>query len=478
MPMARMVAVLSRSLIVTSLLAVVQGAAPTPARGTGFLLFEQSGRAMGSAYAGEGAVAMDPTTVFYNPAGMTFLPGTQFASSGFAIWTRSYFHNNGSRLNEAVGGEPLMGKDGGNGGGLSLVPTFFLTHQLHERVSVGIGVSTPFGLQTDWPRGWVGRYNARLSELQTLNVNPSLAVKVADWLSIGAGANAEWAYARLANNLDMGSLCQIVGAQQGLPPAACVSFLGLKPQKVNGYVRLRGDDWSAAYNIGLLFTPLSGTRIGLTYRSRIDHTLTGDAFFTIPKKAQVLSTLSGALKNTPANASVTLPDRAAISLFQKITDQWDFLADVTWTNWSLFDKLQFNFANPKQPSVVEPERWIDSLRYALGVVYTPSTAWSFRTGYAFDPTSVPNPTRRTARIPDSDRHWLAVGFGYTPTTQLRVDLSYAHIFSPNAPTNNPDPITGARTIGHFSSAADLFSFQLTYLVDWTFSNGMLGAPTQ
>jgi long-chain fatty acid transport protein len=448
-------------------------------QGAGFLLFEQTGRGLGSAYAGEGAVAMDPTTVYYNPAGMVLVPGTQFAGSGFAVWTRSYFQNRGSRLNEAVGGALIDGGDGGNGGGLGLLPTFFLTHQFNDWVSAGVGVSAPFGLETEWPRGWVGRYHARLSKLQTLNVNPSLAVRLTDWMSIGAGMDAQWASATLTNNLDMGSICQILGAQQTppIPPQVCTAFLGLEPGKVDGYARLKGDDWAFGYNVGMLFMPWDGTRIGLTYRSRIEHTLTGDAEFSVPRKAELLVTQSGALRNTPVSASATLPDRASISLFQEVTDQLHFLADVTWTEWSLFQQLKFDFANPKQPTVIEPEDWNNSLRYSLGLVYVLDQMWSFRGGFAYDESPVPNRQHLTARIPDADRYWLALGMGIRPTSRIRIDLSYAHIFSPQVSTRNPDPVTGARLIGNFNSAADLFAFQVTYDIDWTFSDPV-GQPVE
>jgi long-chain fatty acid transport protein len=476
MSMARIVTVLRRSPFVALAVGALLAAIRVPqAHAAGFLLQEQSGRGLGSAFAGEGAVAMDPTTLYYNPAGMVLVPGTQFSSSGFVVYTRSNFENRGSHLSEEVGGALIRGNSGGNGGGISLLPTFFLTHRFHQlddRISVGIGLSAPFGLETDWPRGWVGRYHSRLSRLQTINVNPSFAVRVTDWLSIGAGANAEWAKARLTNNLDMGSICQILGAEQNppIPPAVCTSLLGLQPQKVNGYVRLKGDDWSAGYNIGLLFMPWDGTRIGLTYRSRIEHTLTGDAVFSIPQKAAILRQQSGALKNTPAHASTTFPDRASISLFQQLTPDLHFLADVTWTNWSLFDKLVFQFQNPAQPEVTEPEDWKDSMRYSMGLVYVLNQMWSFRGGFAYDESPVPNRVRLTPRIPDADRYWLAVGLGIRPTSRIRIDLSYAHIFSPQTSTRNPDPITHARLVGNFDSNADLFAFQLTYDIDWTFSD--------
>ncbi len=475
--MARIVTVLARTLALLGVAAIPTIVRPSAAHAAGFLLFEQSGRGMGSAYAGEGAVAMDPTTVYYNPAGMVLVPGTQFAASGFVVYTRSNFENRGSHLSEEVGGAQIQGNSGGNGGGIALLPTFFLTHQFNERVSAGIGVSAPFGLETDWPRGWVGRYHARLSRLQTININPSFAVRVTDWLSIGAGANAEWANARLNNNLDMGSICQILGAQQNppIPPAVCTAFLGLEPGKVDGYVKLKGDDWSAGYNVGTLFMPWKGTRIGLTYRSRIEHTLTGDARFSIPQKAQILATQSGALRNTGLSGTTTLPDRASISLFQEVTDNLHFLADVTWTHWSLFNALVFNFANPKQPQVVEPENWHNSLRYSMGLAYLLNEVWSFRGGFAYDESPVPNRVRLTPRIPDSDRYWLTVGLGVRPTSRIRIDLSYAHIFSGQASTRNPDPITHARLVGNFDSNADLFAAQLTYDIDWTFSDTM-GRP--
>src|SRR5262249_27075017 len=165
----------------------------------------------------------------------------------FAVWTHTHFENRGSHLSDAVGGEPLTGGDGDNGGGIALLPTFFLTHQLNDLVSVGLGLSTPFGLETDWPRGWVGRYAARLPGLQPTNPNPSVAVKGTDWFSIGAGADIEWARANPANNIALGSICVEQGSRVGITPAVC-NALGLPPQKVDGYVRLRGDDWASAFN--------------------------------------------------------------------------------------------------------------------------------------------------------------------------------------------------------------------------------------
>jgi long-chain fatty acid transport protein len=457
-----------------SFVTVLVVAAPPAAHAAGFLLFEQSGRALGSAYAGEGAIATDASTIFYNPAGLTFLDGTQIATSGFLVWTHSFFENRGSHLSEAVGGAPLTGGDGGNGGNAQPLSTFFISHRLTDRIGLGLGISTPFGLQTGWDRGWVGRYNARFSQLQTFNFNPSLAVRLADWLSVGAGANAEYANATLTNNLDLGSICRIQGAKAGIPAAFC-DALGLQPQKVDGFVNLKGHNWAAGYDVGAILSPTSSTRVGLSYRSRITHDVEGDADFRIPKKGQPLIKASGALVDTPVSVTATLPDRASISLFQQVFDDWAFLADFSWTHWSLFKALEFNFANPKQPSVTESEEWNNSERYALGVLWTPSKVWTGRFGTAYDFSPVPNRQHLTARIPDSDRIWLTFGLGYRPTTRLRLDLSYGHIFSPRVSTRNQDPVTGATLVGNFRTFGDIFAFQVTYDIDWTFSD-LWGEP--
>lgn len=478
--MARIVAVLARSLPIVALAVLAGMLRPPEAGAAGFLLQEQSGRGLGTANAGEAALASDPTTVYFNPAGMVRVPGTQFAASGFLVYGRVFFENRGSRFaNGTIDGGEIPGNDGGNGlaGPLSvaLIPTFFLTHQFTDRFSAGLGLSTPFGLETEWDRGFYGRYHARLSRLQTLNLNPSFAVRVTDWFSIGAGANIEWAAARLTNNLDLGTLCQQRIGALGLPPQTCIDTLRLRPGRDDGYVRVQGDDWAAGWNIGLLFMPSERTRIGLAYRSRIEHTLVGDADFIIPPKGDILIENTGALVNTDAEATATLPDRASISLFHALTDQLHFLADITWTNWSLFDELVIEFQNPAQPNTVAPQNWNDSMRYALGLVYLLDDVWTFRGGFAYDESPIPERVDRTPRIPDADRYWLAIGLGIRPTTRIKVDLSYAHIFSPQTSTRNPDPSTANRLIGNFKSAADIFAFQITYDVDWTFSD-VVGEP--
>src|SRR5438445_10696570 len=144
----------------------------------GFQVNEQGARGLGSAFAGEAAAAEDASTIFFNPAGMTRLSGTQFVSAGFAIKPSVNFHNQGSRLNSAVGGGTLSGSNDGNGGPMALLQTLFISHELlSDRAWIGLGASTPYGLKTSWTPGWVGRYHEIDSELINVNVNPYLESK-------------------------------------------------------------------------------------------------------------------------------------------------------------------------------------------------------------------------------------------------------------------------------------------------------------
>ena len=442
----------------TLLLAAACGlGAARDAAGAGFALFERSARGLGSAFAGEVAVAEDASTIAYNPAGLTLLHGTQLTSSLDAVIPSFHFHNEGSRLNPAVGGGPLRGNDGGNAGETGLVPTFYLSHALTDRWRLGLGLDAPFGLRTEYDRDWVGRYHAVVADLKTVNINPSVAYRALDALSVGVGMSVQYAHVKITNFLDIGSLCTVA---QGLPPEVCAA-LGLKPQANDGFVKITGSDWSLGWNLGAMYHPTPHTHVGVAYRSRIAHAFEGDADFSVPKSARAIVKPTGQLRDTAANANVTFPDSASLGAFHEINPKWAVMGDVTWTHWELFRRLAVNFANPKQVDFAETVDWRDSFRYALGVRWQPRPNWSFRFGSAYDETAVRNAELRTARIPDSDRVWMSIGAGYRWSDRLRFDVGYAHIFVLDANIANRDAVTGHLLRGSYDGDANIFGGQVT-----------------
>jgi long-chain fatty acid transport protein len=212
-----------------------------------------------------------------------------------------------------------------------------------ERVRLGLAVTTPFGLATDYPDGWVGRYHAVDTELRTYNINPAVAVRVTDWLSFGAGLQAQYADGELTNAVDFGTIG--AGAPGGGIPGAV-------PGTQDGFARLTGDDWAFGYNAGVLAEPVAGTRLGVAYRSEIEHRLEGDVDFTSDSAgiAATLRALSGAFADSDAHLDVTTPATLSFGVHQEVGAKVAVMAEATWTDWSTFEDLIVEFENPDQPT--------------------------------------------------------------------------------------------------------------------------------
>jgi long-chain fatty acid transport protein len=423
----------------------------------GFALIEQGVSGLGNAYSGGAASAEDATTIFFNPAGMTRLNGQQAIVGAHVIMPSVKFKNSGST--HVLGGA-LAGGDGGEGGVTKLVPNIYYGMNTGN-LAFGLGINAPFGLATKYDKDWVGRYHGIESDMLTLNINPSVAYKMGD-LSIGAGVSAQYLKAKLSSGIDFGSAMVI---SLGAPTATA---LGLSPQNSDLFVELEGDSWGYGYNFGLLYEISKNIRAGASYRSRVKHTLKGDADYSALPSAVSTHPVVGPSVNPKfqdgtVKADITLPDSASVSLFYQISQQWMIMADYTWTNWSVFKELRVDFDNPNQADSVTTEEWQDNHRYSLGLTFAPDDKLTFRTGVAYDTAAVPSKERRTPRIPDSDRTWVALGMGYKITKALSFDLGYAHLFI-NEPEMNKtaageDALRGGLK-GTFDASINIVSAQL------------------
>ncbi len=423
----------------------------------GFALTEQSVTGLGNAFAGGSASAEDPTTVYFNPAGLTRLQGTQATAAVHVIAPSAELSDSGSRT---AFGTPLRGGSGGEAGETRAVPNFYYARDLTSTVKFGLGINAPFGLATQYDSDWIGRYHAIKSDLTTVNINPALAFKLNDVLSLGVGVSAQFADAELTNAVDFGAVCAGGEAAGALPAGTCAA-LDLSPQGADGSVKVEGDDWSAGVNLGLLYELSAETRVGFAYRSKIKHTVDGDATFVVPASAVAL-TQSGAFRNTGVHAHLELPDTASLSVYHRMTPKWAVMSDITWTGWSSFDELRVVFDNPAQPDSVQPERWDDTLRYSLGFTYYHDPKWTFRFGIAYDETPIPDAEHRTPRIPGNSRRWIALGGSYSPSDKLTLDVGYTHLFVDDISINSVEVATGHRLVGTYDSSVDILSAQLQW----------------
>lgn len=417
-------------------------ATATNALASGFAITEQSVRGLGNAFSGS-AAAEDASTIFFNPAGLTRLTGSSVAGAGYYIFPSAIFQNQGSTI---VTGAPLTGSNGGDAGVNVFVPNLYAAWELSDRVKIGLGINSPFGLKTNYNGDWVGRYQAVNSELTTININPTLAAKLTDNLSVGIGVNLQYAEAELSNAIDFG----LVGFGAGLRT---------RPQGSDGFVKLTGNDWSWGYNLGVLYEPSRKTRIGLAYRSSIAHELQGDANFTVPATATAL-TATGRFTDTGAKTALDLPETVSLSAYHQLSPRLAATADVTWTNWSRFKELRVQFDNPIEPDSVQPENWHDAFRYSLGINYALSNAWELRAGVAYDESPIDD-KYITPRIPDNNRTWVTIGASYKASDSLSFDIGYAHLFVDDAEINQESTTSGTLR-GKFDNQVDIVGVQLNW----------------
>src|SRR5215470_12691527 len=195
-----------RRAVLVSVIGALLGMVPASARAAGFQLFEQNASGLGNAYAGQAAAAEDASAIYFNPAGLTHLPGGQVVGALHLIKPAATFSNTGSctpYVGTGVGTSTcpfgpdgnlghIAGGNGGDAGDWSVVPNaYFSWEVLPSTWWLGIGVNAPFGLKTQWDSDWVGRFQAIKSEVQTINLNPTIVWKISNMFAVGAGISAQ-----------------------------------------------------------------------------------------------------------------------------------------------------------------------------------------------------------------------------------------------------------------------------------------------
>lgn len=393
----------------------------------GFAIGVQSGSGTGNAFAGGAAVADDASVAWSNPAAMTLIPGKQIAGALHIVNPSFKFTNQGST--GAFASPPSPAGDGGDGGDLTLIPAGFFTWAISPRMSFGVALNAPFGLKTEYDFPWRGQLTAIKSEVKTMNINPSMAFKVSDTVSIAGGVSWQKIDATLT------SATNVAGTN---------------------IASVEADDDGWGFNLGITIQATPSTRFGATYRSKIKYDLEGNV---------TNSTIVAGNSNVAADLEV--PDSWSLSVFSTVGSNWELMGDVTWTGWSSVKQLAIvrtSGALSGQTLSTLTFNWDDTLRYSIGANYKLSPATKLRFGVAFDETPT-NDVDRTPRLPDEDRKWIAFGVQWKPSKTSILDVAYAHEFIKDASINTPVPgqttcVAGCLT-GKFESKVDIISLQYT-----------------
>ncbi len=459
-----------------------------------FSLSEQSASGLGTAFASGAAQADDASTLFFNPAGIVRLDQGEVQFGIHLIVPSADFNNQGSRYvlpGTPFNNAPISGPNGRDAGVTREIPNFYLTQPVFRNtaygdLSVGLGVTVPFGLETSYGPGWVGRYQALRTKLSTFDIQPTVAYRIFDRLSFGAGLDIQYASARLTQAIDFGLIAQpLLGQFYAQVPAAAraatqAAYLnaGFAPGRRDGVSEVTGNDWSVGFTLGALLEYWKGEeeaclqdgRFGVSFRSGIDHVLEGDGDFRgvpiitapgAPAQFPQPGALQSVFFNQNATAALDLPEILHFSIYQRFYRQFAILGDISWTHWSRLQTVPIVFSNPGTPASVLQINYDDALRYAAGFEYYPTKRLTFRTGFAYDETPIASPAFRTPRIPDNNRYFLSAGLRWSVTESMDVDLGYAHLFVDSPSTRQTDT-QGHQLLGTYDASVDIVSASLTY----------------
>lgn len=368
---------------------MVAGAFATQTYAAGFQLSEQSAIQMGRAMAGAGIVGDDLSAVHYNPAGMTLLSGTRMQATGTWVAVNLDYESRDGSVTE---NGRLKGQT---------IPAGFITHQINDSLWAGLGLTVPYGMGTEFDENWGGMDCGTESMILTFDINPNLAWKVNDKLSVGGGISLQYAKAELGFGFDVPSF------------------------KTVAHANVKGDSWAWGWNVGMMFQPVETVRVGLAYRSHIAHNADGHTTLDINGMRSLTSDMKVRIKT---------PDTITLSATWEATDALRLSGTARWSKWSNFKSLSLDnsgFDNQMVDLIASAHstitnNWDDTWFFSVGADYKLNGQWTVRGGVAYDQGPVEN-QYRMAVIPDTDRVWFSGGASYKYTDNLTFDFGATYI---------------------------------------------------
>jgi long-chain fatty acid transport protein len=343
-------------------------------------LYEMGGMEMGRSGTGAGAAAQDASTAFWNSAGMTRLDENQLSVGGwFGVINQKL------SLNDSTVSVPPGDTNGGEMAGGFVTPPgmgAYAALKLTDDLRFGFTFNGLLGGALDYGNRWVGRSFITENSLLAINLMPSVAYRVTDWLSFGVGMNA--VYTSFDQEL----------------------------RTTPGNLKVKMDDadgWGFGYTLSTLIEPRKGTRIGIVYRSEIESDLNGD-----------LQNPSALTPNF--NLKMTYARGINVSLFHQVNPKLALLADGGWSDWSAFNFQEMSVG----PLTIPVDRgWIDTWRIGLGMQYQINKPWMLQAGMSYDSSPVAA-SKRTPDLPVGQ--WWRWSIGAQRKLNERMEIGFSYTF--------------------------------------------------
>ena len=371
---------------------------PTRGEPAAFALYEEGARGMG--FAGAFTAQVDPSSIFHNAAGIAFLKGNQLSLGGTLIAPSTDF----------TGADPYPGSGQLEtmNVGATPIPAIYFTHQFTPRLVAGVGFNTPFGLKSSWdsPNTFTGRFISQSAELKGFSINPTVAYKLADRLSVGFGVDMRLSSVSLSKNIS------------GVNPFTQI------PTDIASVTLHSGTATDFGWNLGVLGKPTENLSFGASYRQKVTQTYSGTATFTPIGTGNdqfdalvALRLPSGAM---PATTEIAFP--SILSLGVAYTwGPWVAEGDVVFYEWSTFATLPITIEGQPKLSSVITEDYSNTRQYRIGIERQIDDMWAVRGGYYYDESPAPAESV-TPLLPDASRQGFCLG-GSWSQGHLRLDAA-------------------------------------------------------
>ncbi|HVZ76873.1 MAG TPA: outer membrane protein transport protein [Gemmatimonadaceae bacterium] len=409
---------------------------PAVVSAQGFGLNEIGSCAIGRGYAATGAPCKDASVIYWNPAAASTLSGNSLLIAGGSIAVTGAFTRD-SALGRTNADVPT-----------SYVPSIFFNHTDANGFAWGLGVYVPYGLTSQWPASFPGRFLADKASIKTIYIQPNFAWKLNDNWMVGGGPIIGHSDVELIQSLDLAD--QPTGAKDPLGNPIFFRQLGIARRTEFARGTLKGSANAYGFALGIYGRINDRWTMGARYMSALDFAYNnGNATFQqvptgltlaannplglpagTPVDALVASQFSsGALTSQGGTTSLPHPDQAEIGFGYTGLDRWLLSADYEWIGWGRFHQLDINFANPALGTRTQIEDYNNTSAIRLGAQYTDHNNWQWRVGFAGVSAAAPDETV-TPIIPEQDRANYTAGLGIPFGKTLALDASYTYVWTP------------------------------------------------
>lgn len=362
----------------------------------GFALTQWSAR--GTALS-DGLVARggDPSSIAYNAATITNLEGTQVAAGMLLVSANG-------KINADIRKEGGLDRvSASNHADATIYPQAYITHKLNDKLWLGFGVFSRFGVDNEYGDNWVGRYNVTDISLYTVSAVPTLAFKVNDRLSLSLGIEAMYA------SFDLNSQVPVM----------------TKDDIFDNKMYLDATDWGYGVHLGALLKITDKLDLGLAYKSRVKLDLNGDVSFArttdnqLADQDQVPHSI-----NSRMSGDLILPDSIALALNYQILDNLSFEIGTMWTNWSQFDSLNFHYDSDF--TLKNRKNFKDGWKFNASVEYSPKE-WLTLRGGIWHETKIMDEAYADYLFTSNGGTGIALGVGFN-WDNWNLDMAYSHIW--------------------------------------------------